>query len=174
MVRRNASSICASDRSCPESAMIAAPRPVIFCTADFMPTANSPWPITIALASSPLLIDLFEVFPDFGRGAHLLLEPLVEARRRIHSAVFQQVIQRDHLGDHGDVLARIEVDANLRNLDVENHGRFGVESGPLRLRFAIPFLELDDDLDALLLPNGANPEHGRDVPRSEEHTSELQ
>src|SRR4051812_40055364 len=101
MVRRSDSSICASERSCPESARIADPRPVIFCTADFMPTANSPWPITIALASSPLLIVLFEVFPHLGRGAHLLLEPLVEPGRGIHSAVLEQVIQGDHLRDHG-------------------------------------------------------------------------
>ena len=51
----------------------------------------------------------------------------------------------------------------LRELDVENRRRLAVEARAVDDRVVMPFLELHDDLDALLLAHGANAEDGRDV-----------
>src|SRR5262245_33855435 len=109
-----------------ETAMSCAPRPVICSTADTRPTAKSPWPATIARATTSfaglgsLLIVLLKIPIHFFRCAHLLLEPFIELLGGIDAAVFQQVVHRDDLGDDRDVFAGIQRNANLGQRDVEN------------------------------------------------------
>ena len=95
--------------------------------------------------------------------AHLLHQTLVESLGRIDAAVFEEMVHRDHFRDDRDVLARIERNANLRQLDFENRRHFGVEPGAIDLRVVIPFFELHHDLDALLLAHRANAEDRRNV-----------
>src|SRR3954471_20350743 len=111
------------------------------------------------MTKGELLIVLLQVAAHVGRRAHLLLEALVESRRRIHAAVLEQVIQRDHLGDHRDILARIERNADLRQLDVEDCGRLTIEARAIDDGVLMPVLELHDDLETLLLAHGADAEH---------------
>src|SRR3546814_12331691 len=48
----------------------------------------------------------------------------------IEPRVAQQVIQRDHLGDHGDVLARVQENRGARDHRAENLGRLVIEPRP--------------------------------------------
>src|SRR4051812_10625522 len=101
-------------------------------------------------ASAALLIVFLQVAPHFARRAHLLLKALVEALRRIDAAVFEQMIQSDDFGDDGNVLSRVERNADLGNLDVEDGRRLAIESRAIRRCILVPLLELHDDLDAFL------------------------
>src|SRR5437868_14655918 len=89
------------------------PRPVICWTADTMPAAKSPWPARMARTSTGSLIVFLQVLSHLGRVAHLLDQSLVETLGRINAAVFQQVVHRDDLADHRDVLAGIQQHARL-------------------------------------------------------------
>src|SRR5512144_2276437 len=124
--------------------MSCSPRPVICCTADTSPAANSPWPATMArgrMISVGSSVSLLIVFPkihqDIRWFAHLTHEPLVESFGGIDSAVLQQMIQRDHFRDHRDVLSRIQRDAHLRELDVENARGFRLQARSVDRRFLI-------------------------------------
>src|SRR5205085_1402292 len=87
-----------------DRAISALPCPVILSTADFIPAAKSPWPMTIArggagsASGSELLIVFLQILAHVGRRPHLRLEPLVEMRGRIHAAVLEEMVQRDHFG----------------------------------------------------------------------------
>src|SRR5437867_6654752 len=107
-----------------------------------------------------LLIILLQVPSNLGCGAHRLEQTLVEALRSIDTAVLQQMIHRDHFGDNGDVLSRVEGHGDLREGDVEDRRSLAVETRSVDHQFRVPVYQLDDDLDALLLTNGANAEHG--------------
>src|SRR5688500_7930075 len=141
------------------------PRPVIRSTADRRPAESSPWPATSARAASgvPLLIVLHQVLAHVGLATHLRDQSIVEPFRRIDAAVAQQQVERDHLGEHGDVLARVERHADLRDLDLEDRGALEVEPRALDDRLGIPLLELDDDLDPLLLAHRLDAEDPRHV-----------
>src|SRR5678815_2153951 len=118
-----------------------------------------------------LLIVFLEIARHVVSPAHLPHEPFVETFGGIHAAVLQQVIHRDHFGDHRDVFARVERHTHHRYVDVEDALRLAIETGAVDRRLVIPLLELDDDLDALLLANGANPEEPRNV--DEADTADL-
>src|SRR5690606_35162578 len=96
-------------------------------------------------------------------GPHRVLEALVEQHGRMHAGVLEQVVHRDHLRDDGDVLPRVERDDDLGHLDAENVDLLGDEPGAVVVHAVVPILQLDDNLDALLLPDGADAEQGRDV-----------
>src|SRR5687768_6007012 len=81
------------------------------------------------------------------------------------------MVERDDFRDHGDVLPWVEEHRNLRQLDLENRGRFDVESGALDDCVLVPLLEHDDDFDALLLPNRPDSENRGNVDQS--HTADL-
>src|SRR5678815_4884632 len=104
-----------------------------------------------------------EVAADLGFVAHLPDQRFVEPFGGVDAAPLQKMMHGDHLGDHGDVLAGIEWDGDARRGDAEDVGRLAVEPRALDDRIVPPFLELHDDLDALLLAYGANAEDGRDV-----------
>ena len=69
----------------------------------------------------------------------------------------------DHFAYDGDVLSRIEWHPHFRQLDLEDLDALRVEPRAIHHRVGVPVLELHDDLDALLLPHGANAEDRRDV-----------
>src|SRR5258708_22930406 len=73
------------------------------------------------------------------------------------------MMDRDDFGDHGDVLAGIEMNGNARNGDTENVRVLVVQSGTVHVGALTPLLELNDDLDALLLAHRADAEDGRNV-----------
>src|SRR4026209_840250 len=73
------------------------------------------------------------------------------------------MIQGDDFGDHGDVLARVGIDGDLRQLDIEYGGGLDVEPGTLDDRVLVPFLELNHYLDALLLPDGPDAKYSGNV-----------
>src|SRR4051812_41089119 len=146
------------------------PRPVICWTAETRPAANSPWPATIARGCTrstrgvrSLLIVFCKISQHVSGLAHLAHQPLVESLGGIDSAVLQQMVEGDDFGDDCDVLPRIERDANLWQLDVEDRRRFRVEARSVDGRVLIPLLELNDDLNALLLPHSADAENRRNV-----------
>src|SRR5687768_10883791 len=152
------------------------PCPAICAAAEMSPSANAPWPATMAVgaAGSPgssgapsppaeLLIVLLQVLAHVRRLAHAPHQPLVERVRGVHPAVAQQVVHRDHLGDHRDVLSRVERHADLRERDAEDLRRLAVEPRAVHDLGLVPLLELHHHLDALLLTHGADAEDGRDV-----------
>src|SRR5439155_20198890 len=101
-----------------------------------------------------------QIAADFGCGAHCLHQTVIETLGRIDTAVLEQMVHRDHFGDDGDVLPRIEGDGDLRQGNVQDRGALAIQPGAVDHELRIPVHELDDDLDALLLPNGANTEDG--------------
>src|SRR3954470_5784343 len=143
------------------------PRPVTASTAEIRPAAKSPWPATSARFAVGSLMVLTQIAVDLRLVAHLLDQRLVEALGGIDAAPFQQMMHRDHFGDHGDVLPRIEGNRDARDRHAKNVRRLAVESRALDDGVVPPFLELDDHLDALLLPHGANAEDRRDVHETE-------
>src|SRR5690606_14969501 len=90
-------------------------------------------------------------------------ETLVECFCRVHTRVPQQVIHRDYLGHHGNVLARIQRHGDQGNI----HSKYGssllVQAGALDDCICPPLLEPHDNLQSLLLPYCTNTENGRDV-----------
>src|SRR4051812_46605663 len=102
------------------------PRPVICCTADTRPAANSPCPATIARGGADpeeasLLIVFLKVLLQVGTTAHLSHEPFIEALGGIDAAVLEQVVHGDDFGDHGDVLSRVERHAHHRDADIKDY-----------------------------------------------------
>src|SRR5512142_298671 len=82
--------------------------PAIAATAATRALATASWARTMPASGAGSLIVLFQVLADGALAAHPLDQALVELPRGIHAAVAQQVAHRHDLGDHGDVLARIE------------------------------------------------------------------
>src|SRR3954471_2593350 len=100
------------------------------------PAAKPPCPMTTArgvTACASSLMIFLEIVPDISaRGElHLADELLVQRFRGIDSRVAQQVIQRDHFGDHSDVFPGIQKNRDLRELDIEDGGGCNVEARAL-------------------------------------------
>src|SRR6185503_12334396 len=135
--------------------------PQICPTADTSPAENWPWPTTIAFgfpAPSPSLslMIFLEILSNIARRRRVLHPPnesLVECFGGVDPRIAKQVVQRDDFGDHGDVLSRVEIDSDLRQLDIEYGCPLHVEAGPFDNGVLVPFLELNHYLDALLLPD---------------------
>src|SRR5256714_1794703 len=151
------------------------PQPPTTCpwirrSSETKPPANSPWPTTIARGfpgpppESSLMIFL-QVFTDVIRRCrfHSAHKAVVEGFGGIDAGVAQQMVHGNHLGDHGDVLARIQEDGDLRQLDVEYGRGLHVETRALDNRVLIPLFQLNDDFDAFLLAYRADAENCRDV-----------
>src|SRR5665647_859141 len=79
------------------------PRPVICSTAEIIPIANSAWPATSARFTDSLMV-LAQVALYVGLVSHLLDERRVESLGGGDAADVEQMMHRDHFGDHGDVL----------------------------------------------------------------------
>src|SRR5256886_15942632 len=62
---------------------------------------------TITPRSGSLIVFL-EILLELAALCETLEQPIVERPRRIHAAVAQEVVHRDDLTDHGQVLARVE------------------------------------------------------------------
>src|SRR2546423_14931106 len=110
--------------------------PHICPTAEARPQANSPCPTTMARGLSGALPDLsLMVFLQIlanvvrCRSFHAPHQAVIESLGGVDAGVAQQVIKRDDLGDHGDVLSWIQKNGDFRQLDVENRGRLNVEPG---------------------------------------------
>src|SRR5688500_2487607 len=125
------------------------PNPVTASTAEISPAAKSACPATSARTPTGSLMVLTEVPADLGLVAHLLDEGFVEALGRIDAAPLEKMVHRDHLGDDGDVLARIQGNGDAWRRHAENVGRLAIEPRPLDDGVVTPFLQLDDDLNAL-------------------------
>ena len=82
----------------------------------------------------------------------------MELEGAVDPRVLEQVPHRDHLGDHGDVLPRVERNHHQRQVDIQNRGRFLAQSGAIVVGGVAPLFELNDDLDALLLPRRVDAE----------------
>src|SRR2546423_3220102 len=139
-------------------------------TAETRPPANSPCPTTMARGLSGALLDLsLMVFLQIlanvvrCRSFHAPHQAVIERLGGVDAGVAQQVIKRDDLGDHGDVLSWVQENGDFRQLDVENRGGLNVEAGALDDGVLIPFLKLNDYFDALLLANCADSENRWDV-----------
>src|SRR6188768_48881 len=81
------------------------------------------------------------------------------------------MIHGDDFGDDGDVLPGIEINRNLRQLDIQNAGSLHVESSPFDDGILIPLLELHHNLDALLLADRPDTEDRLDV--DQPHAADL-
>jgi hypothetical protein len=92
------------------------------------------------------------------RSLHASDQSFIERLGGVDSRVAKQVIQRDYFRNHRDVFARVQKHRDLGQLDSENGSSLDVETSTLHYGVLVPLLEMDDDLDALLLPDGANPE----------------
>src|SRR6267378_1863791 len=130
--------------------------------------------MTIARAlfdsDSPLSLMIFlKIFANVGSGRslHSLDESLIERLRGVDTGVAKEMIERNDLGDDCDVLPGVEEYGDLRKLHLEHSGRLDIETGSLYNCILIPLLELHDDLDALLLANGANTEDSRNVDQTD-------
>ncbi len=71
------------------------------------------------------------------------------------------MVERDHFRYDRDVFPGIQRHRDERNLNVEHRGVLVVESGPFDYCVLVPFLEINNDLDPLLLTNRANAEDVR-------------
>src|SRR2546423_2087666 len=100
-------------------------------------------------------------------GLHAPYQSIVEYFRGVDAGVEQQMIQRDYLGDHRDVLSGVEEYRDLRQLDFQYCRRFNIETSALDDRVLIPFFQLHDDLDPFLLPDRADPKNGRNVDQTD-------
>src|SRR5436190_4859479 len=143
------------------------PRPVTASTAEIRPAAKSPCPATSARTPDASLMVFTEIAADLGLVPHLSDQRLVEPLGGVDAAPLQKMVHGDHFGDHGDVLAGIERNGDARDGHAEDVGRLPVEPRALDDGVVTPFLELDDDLDALLLADGPDAEDGRDVDEAE-------
>src|SRR5258705_12217951 len=143
------------------------PRPVTASTAEIRPAAKSPWPATSARFAVGSLMVLTQVAIDLGLVAHLLDQRLVETLGGIDAAPLEEMMHRDHLGDHGDVLSRIEGNRDARDRHAKDGRRLAVESRALDAGVVSPLLELHHHLDPLLLPPGADAEDRRNVDEAE-------
>src|SRR5258705_214958 len=143
--------------------------PVMSVTAETSAWATPEWE-TITPRSGSLIV-LLEVLLQLTLFTHAADQPVVERVRRIDAAVAQQVIHRDHFADHRQVLARVQRNRDEGHLDVEDIGFLKVEAGAVVFAVGVPVLELHDDLDALLLPHGADAEQRVDV--DEPHAADL-
>src|SRR5438093_5421330 len=135
--------------------------PVIAATAASRACATAAWE-TITPRSGSLIVFL-EILLELTALGKPLEQPVVECPRRIHATVAQQVIHRDDLTHHREVLPRVERHGDERQRDLQHLGGLAVEPGAIVLARRIPVLELDDHLDRLLLPRGAAAEQRADV-----------
>src|SRR5690606_39354966 len=100
--------------------------PVTAATALVRPDASSPWAATtartsgVSAVSAGSLMVLLQVAANVNRLLHAGNQAIVECMSRIHARVLQEMIHRDHLGYHGDVLARVERHGDERDIDTEN------------------------------------------------------
>src|SRR5690606_37034582 len=131
------------------------PTSQIRLTASTSPSARVPCPRTIPRAGVASLIVLLQVVPHRPHG---LLEPLVEQLRRVDPRVLQQLIHRDDLTDHRDVLARVERDRDSPDRHAEDLHLLRLDPGSIVVPLLAPVLELDHHLDPLLLPDRPDPE----------------
>src|SRR6185503_4965917 len=129
--------------------------PVMTVTAETSAWAIAAWD-TITPRSGSLIV-LLEVLLHRAFFAHAADQPFVEVLRRIDAAVAQQVVHRDHLTDHGQVLAGVQRDRDERQLGVEQLGFLQIEPGAVVFACGVPILELHHDLDALLLSRTSAP-----------------
>src|SRR4029077_1406605 len=96
------------------------------------------------------LIVLLEIFLQLAALRHPLEQTVVERAGRIHAAVAEQVVHRDDLADHREVLAGVQRDRDHREGHVEHARRLAVDPGAVVLAAGVPLVELHHDLDALL------------------------
>src|SRR5207247_5776829 len=89
-----------------ETGTSASRTPVIVVTAETRAWATAACE-TITPRSGSLIVFL-EVFLELAALGEALEQPVVERPRRIHAAVAQQVVHRDDLTDHRQVLPRVE------------------------------------------------------------------
>src|SRR3954471_13981943 len=73
------------------------------------------------------------------------------------------MVHRDHLRDHRDVLPRVEGHGDLRQRHIQNTTTLAIEARAVDDQLRVPIHQLHHDLDALLLPNGADAEDRRHV-----------
>src|SRR5687768_4268041 len=132
--RINASTPCA-ERSRLLTPRKSSARPVICSTADNNPSANVPWPATIALT---LLIVLHEILPRVAGLFHPVHEALIERLRRILPVILEQVVHRDDLGDHRDVFSGTQVHRDLGQFDAGYRPDLAFESRALDLNIFSP------------------------------------
>src|SRR2546425_7733494 len=147
----------------------ASPIPVMAATA-----ARSAWATaacdTITPRSGSLIV-LLEVLLELALLGHAADEALVEGLGRVHAAVAQQMVHGHHLADHREVLARVERHGDERQRHFQHLRLLALDAGAVVLAPRVPVLELDDDLDALLLPHRPDPEQRLDV--DQPHAADL-
>src|SRR5439155_948026 len=143
--------------------------PVIAATA-----ASKAWATaacdTITPRSGSLIVFL-EILLELAALGETLEQPVVEQARRIHAAVPQQVVHRNDLTDHGQVLPRVERYGDDRQSHLEHLSRLAVDPGAVIFARRLPVFELDDDLDPLLLAHGTDAEQRADV--DQPHAADL-
>src|ERR1700693_1341190 len=125
---------------------------------------------TLFASESPALFMIFlEVFANVGGGRclHSLDEAVIECFRSVEAGVAEEMIERNDLGNDSDVLPGIQEYRDLRKLHLEHRGRLHIETGSLHDGILVPLFELHDDLDALLLADGANTEDSGNVDQAD-------
>src|SRR5437763_13334341 len=73
------------------------------------------------------------------------------------------MVHGDDFLHHRDVLSGIQKHGDLGQIDIQNGRRFHVDSDALNDGVLIPFFQLHDDLDALLLADGPDAEYRQNV-----------
>src|SRR2546423_8100670 len=97
------------------------------------------------------------------RCLHAAHQPVVERLSRVDPRIAKQMVQRDDFSNYRDVFPRIEKDRDLRQFYFQYGGGLDVEAGPFHDGVLIPFFELDDNFDAFLLADSADPEYGGEI-----------
>src|SRR5207237_1815200 len=102
------------------------------------------------------LIVLLEVLLQLSALRQALEQPVVERAGRVHAAVAEQVVHRDDLADHGQVLAGVERHRDEREGHIEHPGLLAVDAGAIVPATGVPCGELDREPGARLLQTCAS------------------
>src|SRR5512137_1291615 len=144
---------------------LSTPRTPLICSAaSTNAPASDPWQTTTPWSS---FIVVLQVLPHPAPLLHAPDQPLVERGGDVDAGIAEEMHHRDDLGDHRDVLARVEGHHDLRHRDVQNHGLLPGEAGPVGILGRFPVLQLHHHLDPLLLADRPDPEQRRDVDQAD-------
>src|SRR5688572_9901182 len=147
--------------------------PVIWRTASTSPSAMDPCASTIPRTADSLII-LLQVLLE---RPHVLHEALVEQLGRIGTRILEQMVHGHDFGQHGQVFPCVQRDDYFRKLHPQNFHFLDVQPGAVVRGGGSPLLQLNHDLDALLLTDGADAEkraHVDDADATNLHVVALQ
>src|SRR6185436_19008794 len=112
---------------------------------------RTPWVTRRANGRDPAMAGLLDVVPhqrvrEELLHAHALHQAIVQRARGVVAVDLDQVVERDHFRDDGDVLPRKDRNGDEGDLDVEIALHLVLQAHPLEIARVVPFSEMHLDL----------------------------